>query len=57
MFIIPKDEKLLIVLILAVVIQVPISIVTYTLLTQYTVPYLVFCMIAVICTYAYSKWG
>lgn len=50
-----KDERLLLILILTVLIQIPLSIVIYTLITQYTLPYLAFCAVAVFATYVYSK--
>lgn len=49
------DEKMLVMLIIGVLIQIPITLTIHYLLTHHTREYLVFCMIAVITTYLYSK--
>lgn len=49
------DEKMLVVMICAVIIQIPITLGIHYLLTHYTREYIAFCVIAVIATYLYSK--
>lgn len=50
-----KDEQMLAFLIVGVVAQIPVTLLIFTLLTQYTAQYLIFCCIVIACTYVYSK--
>lgn len=50
-----SDEKLVILLTVGVIVQVPMTLFVYYMLTNHLVPYVVFCEVVVLATYLYLK--